>query len=144
MRLYYSVAKGYLLLLTSTQPYQLSSNRGEFVYLDQVQDSDSLYYVLDSRRSERKARRNRLSFWYSLFEGYLHVGRGKIFGGDFDKNQALFGPELLHHIEHSDQKIMVGRILTSAAVRKFCFDECFRLLESRLPSGFFCIIHSKT
>ena len=25
------------------------------------------------------------------------------FGGDFDKDQALFGPELLHHVEHSDQ-----------------------------------------
>ena len=31
---------------------------------------------------------------------------GKFFGGDFDKSwQALFGPELLHHIEHLDHKI---------------------------------------
>ena len=33
------------------------------------------------------------------------VGGGKPFGGDLDKNQALFGPELLHHIERADQKI---------------------------------------
>lgn len=43
---------------------------------------------------------------------------GIFFGGDFDEDQTLLGPEPFHSIEHSDQKILVGRILTSAEVRQ--------------------------